>query len=90
MILMIMFPKEGKTKPKNGMCVSNHPPEVLRSKREEVGKRKSPREAFLLTSHFAYLFILSALLPRARPGERGTTGAGVNPMDIRNLSFIRR
>lgn len=65
MILMIMFPKKGKTKQKNGMCLSKHPPKVLRSKREAVAKREKshPHEAFLLTSHFAYLFIYHVCSP---------------------------
>lgn len=35
------------------------------------------------------LFIYYFCFPAMRPGERRTTGARVNPMDICNLSFIR-
>lgn len=38
-----------------------------------------------------FLMYSSLLLScRWAGGQRGTTGAGVNPMDVRNLSFIRQ
>lgn len=47
-----------------------------------------PEYVFLLMCFLMYSSLLLSCHWAA--GQQGTTGAGVNPMDIRNLSFIRR